>query len=235
MHRGRTRAAPPWWPATEPWPPADPAWRRRRARFMRRAGLLFGLVVILSVIGAARVVSWLAGSVAGGPISVSPLAIPLTALAVLFIVVPVAIRRFGLPLGDIIGAANRVADGDFSARIAEHGPPSLRVVARAVNGMASRLEAQEQQRRNVMADIAHELRTPLTVVQGRIEGLIDGVYPRDEVHLTEIAHQTRVLSRLVDDLQTLARAESGTFALRKEPTDLGALLEDVARTFSQEA
>jgi signal transduction histidine kinase len=69
-----------------------------------------------------------------------------------------------------------------------------------------------------MADIAHELRTPLTVIQGRLEGLIDGVYPRDEARLTEVLNDTRMLARLVEDLRTLAHTESGTLALHKEPT-----------------
>ena len=55
-----------------------------------------------------------------------------------------------------------------------------------------------------MADVAHELRTPLTVVQGRLEGLIDGVYPRDDSQLKALLEETRVLSRLVEDLRTLA-------------------------------
>ena len=77
-----------------------------------------------------------------------------------------------------------------------------------------------------MADIAHELRTPLTVVQGRLEGLLDGVYPRDDAQLGEVLEETRMLARLVDDLRTLANAESGTLDLQKEPTDLGVLIHD---------
>jgi len=101
--------------------------------------------------------------------------------------------------------------------------------------MTSRLQLQEEQRRHLMADIAHELRTPLTVIQGRLEGLIDGVYPRDEARLTQLLDDTRMLARLVDDLRTLANAESGTLTLQKEPTDLGILLQDVVKTFSEES
>jgi hypothetical protein len=48
---------------------------------------------------------------------------------VILAVVSATMRRFGLPMGDIVGAANRVADGDYSVRVSEHGPPSLRTVA----------------------------------------------------------------------------------------------------------
>jgi len=64
-----------------------------------------------------------------------------------------------------------------------------------------------------MADVAHELRTPLAILQGRIEGLLDGVYPRDESHLAELLEETRHLSRLVEDLGILANAEAGALEL----------------------
>ena len=86
-----------------------------------------------------------------------------------------------------------------------------------------------------MADIAHELRTPLSVIQGRLEGLLDGVYPRDDATLSAVIEETRLLSRLVDDLRTLANAESGTLTLQKEPTDLTILAHDVVGSFSAEA
>jgi two-component system OmpR family sensor kinase/two-component system sensor histidine kinase BaeS len=101
--------------------------------------------------------------------------------------------------------------------------------------MAQRLEAQDRQRRNLMADIAHELRTPLTVVQGKLEGLLDGVYARDDAHINEVLDETRILARLMDDLRTLANAESGMLALNKEPTDLAMLIQDVINTFAPEA
>ena len=49
--------------------------------------------------------------------------------------------------------------------------------------MIARLEADETQRRTLLADISHELRTPLTVVQGNLEAILDDVYPPDPAHL----------------------------------------------------
>jgi signal transduction histidine kinase len=68
---------------------------------------------------------------------------------------------------------------------------------------------QDRLRRQLMADVAHELRTPLAILQGRVEGLIDGVYPPDAARLGELLDETRHLSRLVEDLGTLASAEAG--------------------------
>lgn len=101
----------------------------------------------------------------------------------------------------------------------------FRTVIRRISGAFAE---QDRLRRQLMADVAHELRTPLAILQGRVEGLIDGVYPRDERHLAELLEETRHLSRLVEDLGTLAHAEAGALELRKETVDLGDLVRDVA-------
>jgi two-component system sensor histidine kinase BaeS len=101
--------------------------------------------------------------------------------------------------------------------------------------MAARLEDSETQRRGLLADVTHELRTPLTVIQGNLEGLLDGVYPADPAHLSPILEETRVLSRLIDDLRTLSLAESGMLALHREPTDLGVLAGETAAAFRPQA
>lgn len=234
--RGYRRNPPPWWPAGESWPPRDHpvAWRRGRARFVRRVALLFGALLLFSAIGLATLIAKLLGA-ASDRAPVAPL-VPLGAAGVLFVLVmlAVAMRRFAFPLGNIIEAANRVADGDFSTRVTEFGPPSLRMVGRAFNTMAARLEAQERQRRHLMADIAHELRTPLSVVQGRLEGMVDGVYPRDDGTLNLAIEETRLVARLVEDLRTVAVSESGALTLQKEATDVAALIHDVVSALPAE-
>jgi two-component system sensor histidine kinase BaeS len=75
----------------------------------------------------------------------------------------------------------------------------------------------------------------LSVIQGRIEGIVDGVYQRDDTELSQVLTATRTLARLVDDLRTLAHAESGTLTLQKEPTDLMILTQEVVDTFATEA
>jgi signal transduction histidine kinase len=230
------RHRPPWWPDTEPWPPNNrrSGWKRGRARFMRRIALAFAALLFLSVLGVSTLVSMLFG---GRGLAGTSAPIVLVILFGLFLagLLAVTMRRVGAPLGDVVEAADRLASGDYTARVAEHGPPSLRTVGHAFNSMAARLESQDRQRRQLMADIAHELRTPLSVIQGRIEGLLDGVYPRDDAELGQALAQTRMLARLVDDLRTLAHAESGTLILQREPTDVVALTQEVVDTFSAEA
>jgi len=196
---------------------------------MRRVVLGLTVLLSLSALGLGTLISSLTGGRARSSLVAGAVAIALFGVFIF------AIRRFGVPFGSIVEAANRIADGDYSARADAHGPPSIRAVSTAFNSMASTLEVQDRQRRQLMADIAHELRTPLSVVQGRLEGLLDGVYARDDEQLERVLEDTRMLSRLVEDLRTLAHAESGMLALNKEPTDLTALVEDAASTMASEA
>jgi len=197
-----------------------------RRHYARRAGCAMAPLFILCAVGVVAIVSFIGGG--------RGYTLPIVALVAMFAIGLTFMRRFAMPFGAIVDAAERVGSGDYSARLREFGPPSLRSVARAFNDMAGHLAANEERRRNLMADIAHELRTPLAVIQGELEGLIDGVYPRDDERLRQLLDETRVVSRLVDDLRTLAHSESGALTLRKEPTDLAVLIHDAASAFPVE-
>jgi signal transduction histidine kinase len=111
----------------------------------------------------------------------------------------------------------------------------VRSLARAFNNMASRLHDTDEKRRNLLADVTHELRTPLTVIRGNLEGILDGVYPADETTLRSLLDETNLLSRLVDDLRTLALAESGALQLRREACDISALAGETLAAFQSQA
>jgi signal transduction histidine kinase len=203
---------------------------------VRRIGVMLALVLALSGLGTATLISRVLGRFGlGGSSAAVELGLSLFLVALIFVVFLNVMRRVGSPLGDVVAAADRVARGDLSTRLQEKGPRSLRGVARAFNSMTGQLAAQDQKRRDLLADIAHELRTPLAVVEGRLEGLLDGVYPRDDAHLEELLGETRVLARLVEDLGTFAHAERGTLALQKERTELAPLLHDAARSMAAES
>jgi two-component system, OmpR family, sensor histidine kinase BaeS len=206
-----------------------------RRGFLWRAGCLAAAVLVLGTVGAI-VLAWHVATALGLPAAgAGTLAVLATLTLVVLIGAAVlwrTMRRFTVPFGDLIEAAGRVEAGDYAARVAERpaGPPPVRALVRAFNGMATRLESDEQQRRTFMADIGHELRTPLAVLQGELEAILDGVHPPDAAHLGTALDETQVLARLVDDLRTLAFAESGTLTLHREATDLEVLIAEVARS-----
>ncbi|MEW6094759.1 MAG: HAMP domain-containing sensor histidine kinase [Chloroflexota bacterium] len=232
------RHRPPWWPENEPWPPL----RRPPSRFFRRMGCLFLSFNLLGLAVLTGIIALIARS--AGLVSFSPdlgqWLIPIGVGVVLFIVFVIGLggaglRRFVIPLDDLLKAADRVGKGDYSVQVQEKGLRGVRSLVRAFNDMASRLHLSDEKRRNLLADVTHELRTPLTVMQGNLEGMLDGVYPADEDNLRSLLEETNVLARLVEDLRTLALAESGALQLKKEPTDLALLARETAAAFEKQA
>ena len=139
------------------------------------------------------------------------------------------------PMSELIEASARVEAGQFGTQVPERGPGELRTLARAFNAMSTRLAETDAERRRLLADVSHELRTPLTVIQGNIEGILDGLYAPDRTILERILAETHQLERLIEDLRTLSMADAGALALQREPTDLGALAADVVAAFQPQA
>ena len=146
-----------------------------------------------------------------------------------------ALRHAVTPLGDVMEAASQVAEGDYAVRVTERGPREMRALARAFNAMTTRLQSNEEQRRDMLADITHELRTPLTVIQGNLEGILDGIYPADQAHLEPVLEETQELARVIDDLRTLALAEGGAVKLQRKPTNIDALIREAVASFRAQA
>jgi signal transduction histidine kinase len=200
----------------------------------------FLIFVVAFALGIASVVFWTVARFVGliaapPPLSERTLLAGLVLLVLGLVVTLRSLRRVTLPLEEIMEAADRVSAGDYAARVTESGPREVRALAHSFNAMTERLQLSDGQRRALMADVAHELRTPLTVIQGNLEGLLDGVYPRDDAHLTSILEESRYLLRLVEDLRTVALSESGALKLEKEKTNLGALIADLESSLKTQA
>jgi two-component system sensor histidine kinase BaeS len=139
------------------------------------------------------------------------------------------------PLMDLTKATRAVAAGDLSARVPVRHQGEVRELTVAFNAMAEELARADELRRNLTADVAHELRTPLSVIQGKLEGVLDGVYPATPEHVEPILEETRLLSHLVEDLRLLALAEAGQLALDRRAMDVGDLLRDAQVNFGPQA
>lgn len=137
-------------------------------------------------------------------------------------------RTITAPLKVFAAAADRVGEGDLHHHVPEQGGEELARVAHAFNTMAASLRRTEETRRLLLADIAHELGTPLAVLQANVEGMLDGVVAATPERLASLHMQTQVLTRLVRDLRDLSLAQQGELRLDRRPTDLGAVIRDVA-------
>lgn len=176
-------------------------------------------------------------------------------LATLFIAFTLGLflaRKSMAPIGKVIKAANQIQDGkDLSVRIDYDGPADeIGQLISTVNGMFGRTEvfykelaeAYTAQRRFV-SDASHELRTPLTTIRGNVD-LLQKAWnkkPDEAPHLDEamlkelsmeaindISDEAKRMSRLVNDMLSLARADAGQ-TIMKDALPAGELLEEVVR------
>ncbi len=220
--------------------------------------LFFALGLIVLTIGACTISFWIAAINLGWidlPLMAEGMPVPFpprnlgpalwatrfggliwfVVVGLIIVLVIRAIRRLIGPISEVMQAAQRVEGGDYAVRVRERGPRDVRWLSRAFNAMATRLERNEQDRRGLLADVTHELRTPLTILQGQLEGLLDGVYPRDDAHLSVALEETRVMARLIEDLRTLTLSEAGSLRLERESVDPGVLIAEVVAAFEAQA
>jgi two-component system OmpR family sensor kinase/two-component system sensor histidine kinase BaeS len=144
-------------------------------------------------------------------------------------------RVISHPVVRLTEATRAVAAGDLSVRVPGRYPGELGELAASFNMMTEELARADNLRRNMTADVAHELRTPLSIVRGKLEGVLDDVYPATPEHLEPILEETKLLAHLVEDLRLLALAEAGQLSLEKQPLDVGDLLRDGQVNFGPQA
>ena len=133
-------------------------------------------------------------------------------------------RQIAAPLRRLTTAAGKVAGGDFSQRVELRSGDELATLADAFNSMASSLARNEEQRKQLLGDIAHELKTPLAIVQGNLEAMIDGVVERSPERLASLREETLLLGRLVTDLRDISLAEAGHLPLHLESVYMGEVI-----------
>lgn len=163
---------------------------------------------------------------------------PLVALGIGSIMLGLAVimsRRISAPLASMTRAAQQVASGDLAVAVPGSSILEVDTLARTFNSMAATLRREDQLRRNMTADIAHELRTPLTVIKGKLEGILDGVYPGTAAHIVPVLEEANLLERLVEDLRLLSLAEARELPLHRELVEIGGLLDDTRQSFAREA
>ncbi len=134
-------------------------------------------------------------------------------------------RQITRPLHTLTVGARLIAGGQFDYRAEVHSKDEIGDLAMSFNEMASVLSKNEETRRRLLADITHELRTPLTVIEGTVNGILDGVFEPDKKQLNSIKEETFLLTRLINDLRDISLAEVGQLKLEVAPIDMVKLVE----------
>jgi len=155
----------------------------------------------------------------------------LIAVAVALVIGLILTRQITRPVRALISGARHLTKGELSYRVTVKSRDEIGELADSFNIMASSLEKGEQSRRQLTADIAHELRTPLTVIEGTVDGIIDGVFKPDTEHLRTIKEQTSMLTHLISDLRDLSLAESGQLKLNLTSTDMVELVRRMVSNY----
>jgi two-component system sensor histidine kinase AdeS len=143
--------------------------------------------------------------------------------------------RLVAPLTRLTAAAEKIRQGDYQVTVEPGATKEVETLALTINNMASELLALETRLRFNTRAVAHELRTPVTVLQGNLQGMTDGVIPASEEHLRALLMQTRGISRLVDQLNTLSLAGTANFVSATTATDLALHVSETVSLFQASA
>lgn len=147
-------------------------------------------------------------------------------------------RALTEPMERIGRAANAMANGDLTQRLPVSGLTEFQKLSNSFNFMAERISRVMEDQRAFVANAAHELRTPLTTIRLRAEALSEGAKDDPEVgskFLADISSETDRLSRLVDQLLSLSRLESGLVEPRRSPVAMATLAKQVVHDYALRA
>jgi signal transduction histidine kinase len=98
--------------------------------------------------------------------------------------------------------------------------------------MTASLKEAETLRQNMVADVAHELRNTLSVLQGNLWAILNDAYPLEKAEISRLYDETRLLSRLVEDLRELALADAGQLDLNLQPTEVSEVIRHTVDTLA---
>lgn len=157
------------------------------------------------------------------------------AVAIALLLTFVLSRRILAPVRALTQAARRFGKGEFSRRVDYRGQGEMAELAQSFNSMAEDLEHTEHLRRNMVADIAHELRTPLSNLSGYLEAIGDGIVRPDDATIRSLSEEASSLSRLVDDLQELSLADTGSLKLVLQTADIAAIISETVTAIQAKA
>jgi signal transduction histidine kinase len=146
-----------------------------------------------------------------------------------------AAGRLVRPLRRVSETTRQIAAGRYDVHVERPQEAELAELADGVNTLGAALADTEARRTRLLGEVAHEMRTPLTVVDGYVEGMIDGVLPTTPAELGRVSDEVRRLRRLSDDLSALSRAEEGRLTLAPRRVDLAAVVTGAAERLRPQA
>jgi len=208
-----------------------------RKRAVQRAVLLVAVAGMLTAV--------LAVTVAGLLLMLSPPELRMPAIFLFFgsalgVILELAmIGSLTTDLRVLRGTARRISGGDLAARADLDRLDEVGQAARAIDSMASQLQAVEDERASVkqareafLSAVGHDLRTPLAALRASVEALQDGLTPDVERAHAAMHGSLDAMSGLVEDLFLLARLEAGSLEFTRMAVDLAELSDEAVETLA---
>lgn len=133
-------------------------------------------------------------------------------------------RSITVPLRRLSKAAEGIEQGKLGQRVDICSRDEVGQLAQTFNRMSQALEDNNRLRQRLLADVAHELKTPLAVIQGNLEGMLEGVVEPSPEQLRSLHEETVYLNQIIKELRDVSLAEAGQLMLDKQATDINQLL-----------
>jgi len=145
-------------------------------------------------------------------------------------------KRISNPINNVIATADNISKGNYENKLQEHSYiKEISTLTDTINNLAEILKLQEQLRKKLTGDVTHELRTPLATLQSHLEAMIDGIWEADTERLKSCHDEIIRISKLVGDLEKLARYEGENLVLNKSSFDVIELIKSLTMNFEKDA
>jgi heavy metal sensor kinase len=165
---------------------------------------------------------------------------------IFFIVIPLLVlfaatggsvlaKRSLVPMSAMTARASAISASNLGERLPVAGGDELVMLATVVNGLLDRLQDSFEHQRRFMTDASHELRTPTSILRTETDVTLAREHRSEDEYRASVKvmqDAARRLTRIVDDLFLLARADAGQLIARNEPINLEDVVHDAARGIS---
>jgi len=144
-------------------------------------------------------------------------------------------KRISGPISRVIKTSEQISEGNYNGRIVEKSNTKEIVeLTEAINVLAENLGKHESLRKRLTADVAHELRTPIANLQGHLEAMIDGIWAPSLDRLKSCHEETIRLTKIVSDLESIARYEKEGMTLNLGKTNISECILSALKSFENE-
>ena len=147
------------------------------------------------------------------------------------------IRSIVKPVRQMTDTAQRIAQGDFSAKMDKMYDDEIGDLSDSINDMAKELDANEKLKNDFISRVSHELRTPLTAIKGWAETMQYGVPDRVtlEKGMSVIVKESSRLTSLVEELLDFSKLQSGRLTMQMERMDILAEIDEAVYMLKERA